>query len=314
MYVSTFWISNSNPTLIRLALLDSSDKLILSCAFRAPPNYTNSEPLLLSPSHSYSESFRYSTLFQRVPATWFVTSVRNTLDVTEGRHSTRAEAISRKPPNFRISGLDFRRIRVAWATRNNGWLMHSFMSSKWHPALQQRTIWLNSRCLQAESALMTPHLKTYMFGVFPINSAEDLCSGYSPQWLGSMEDGHLKSRLSPPKPYRIETVHWPGKPDCWTYKSNSWPDQTVGPTKQLAWPNHRLPPLLVSLCTSQLAHRHWILPLLWTLTYRRHDPKLRSATTARKLDISRTIAQSPTSSRPRTTFQKRKSRILLPKP
>ena len=46
------------------------------------------------------------------------TSIRNTLDATEGRCSARAEANSRKPPNFRISGLDLRRTRVAWATRN----------------------------------------------------------------------------------------------------------------------------------------------------------------------------------------------------
>ena len=53
-------------TLIRLTLLDSSNKLIHPCAFRAPPNYTNSEPPLLSPSYSYLESFWYSTLFRRV--------------------------------------------------------------------------------------------------------------------------------------------------------------------------------------------------------------------------------------------------------
>ena len=116
MYVSTFWISNS--THICLALLDSSDKLIQSCAFRAPPNYTNSEPPLLFPPHLYSESFRYTTPFRRIPETRFVTSIRNTLDVTEGRRSAQAEANSRKPPNFRISSLDFRRIRVAWATCN----------------------------------------------------------------------------------------------------------------------------------------------------------------------------------------------------
>ena len=46
------------------------------------------------------------------------TSVRNTLDATEGRHSTQAEANSRKPPNFRTSGLDFQRTWVAWATHN----------------------------------------------------------------------------------------------------------------------------------------------------------------------------------------------------
>ena len=39
-----------NLTLIHLALLDSSDKLI--CAFCAPPNYTTSEPLLLTPRTS----------------------------------------------------------------------------------------------------------------------------------------------------------------------------------------------------------------------------------------------------------------------
>ena len=107
-----------DPTLIHLALLDSSDKLIQSCAFRAPPNYMNSEPPFLSPSHSYSESFRYTTPFQCVPETQFVTPIRNTLDATEGRCSIRAEANPRKPLNFRTSGLDFWRIRVAWATHN----------------------------------------------------------------------------------------------------------------------------------------------------------------------------------------------------
>ena len=37
-------------------------------------------------------------------------------------------------------------------------------------------------------------------------------------------------------------------------------------------------------------------------TYRRHDPKLRSATTARRLDILQTISWSPASSGPETTF------------
>ena len=107
-----------NPTLSHLTLLDSSDKLIHPCAFRAPPNYTNSEPLLLSPLHLYSEPFWYTTPFQRVPETRFITSVWNTLDATEGRRSTRAEANSRKPPNFRFSDLNFWRIQVAWATHN----------------------------------------------------------------------------------------------------------------------------------------------------------------------------------------------------
>ena len=107
------------PTLIRLTLLDSSDKLILSRTFRALPNYTNSEAPLLSPPHSDSDSFQYTSLFQHIPETQFVTSIWNTLDATEGRHSIRAEANSRKPPNFWTSGLDFWRIQVAWATRNN---------------------------------------------------------------------------------------------------------------------------------------------------------------------------------------------------
>ena len=64
-----------DATLIHLALLDSSDKLIHSRAFRAPPNYMNSEPPLLSPSYSYLESFRYTTPFRHVPETQFKTSV-----------------------------------------------------------------------------------------------------------------------------------------------------------------------------------------------------------------------------------------------
>ena len=97
-------------TLRHLSLLDSSDKLIHPYAFRTPLNYMNTEPPLLSPSHSYSESFQYTTPFQCIPETQFGTSVQNTLDATEGRRSAQAEANSRKPPNFRISDLDFRRI------------------------------------------------------------------------------------------------------------------------------------------------------------------------------------------------------------
>ena len=126
-----------DPTLIRLALLDSSDKLIQSCAFCTPLNYTNSEPPLLSPLHLYSELFRYTTPFWHVLETWFVTSVWNTLDATEGRHSTRAEANCRKPLSFQTSGLDFRRIRVAWATCNRQY--QNFLShlQKPHPSLDQ---------------------------------------------------------------------------------------------------------------------------------------------------------------------------------
>ena len=61
--------------------------------------------------------------FWCIPETRFVTSIRNTLDMTEGRHSARAEANSRKPPHFQTPGLDFQRTRVAWATRNT-WLHH----------------------------------------------------------------------------------------------------------------------------------------------------------------------------------------------
>ena len=117
-----------DPTLIHLALLDSSNKLICSRAFCALPNYTNSEPPLLSPSRSYSESFWYTILFRRVLETRFVTSIRNTLDMTEGRHRAQAEANSRKPPNFQISGYDFRRIQVAWATHNSIFRIKTFMS------------------------------------------------------------------------------------------------------------------------------------------------------------------------------------------
>ena len=72
--------------------------------------------------------------------------------------------------------------------------------------------------------------------------------------------------------------------------------QTVGQAK------HRLPPPPVRLHTSWLAHRHWILPLLWMSTYRRHSLKLRSATTLRKLDTLQTTAQSLVSSMPETNF------------
>ena len=74
--------------------------------------------------------------------------------------------------------------------------------------------------------------------------------------------------------------------------------------KWLARPNHRLPSPPVSPHMSWLAHRHRIPPLLWMSTYRRHDPKLGSATTARKSDILWTIAQSPASSGPKMNFQK----------
>ena len=66
--------------------------------------------------------------------------------------------------------------------------------------------------------------------------------------------------------------------------------------------------------TSRLTHRHRIPPLLWMSTYRRHNLKLGSATTARKLDISRTTAQNPASSGPEMTFRERTSQILSPKP
>ena len=88
----------------------------------------------------------------------------------------------------------------------------------------------------------------------------------------------------------------------------------VSDVKRSARPNHRPPPPPVSPHTSRLTHRHQIPPLLWTSTYRRHDQKLGSATTARKLDISRTTAQNPASSGPETTFRKWTSRILSPKP
>ena len=91
----------------------------------------NSEPPLLSPLHSYSELFWYTTPFWCVLETRFVTSVWNTLDATEGRRSVRAEANSRKPPNFRFSNLDFQRIWVAWATRNN--TTHFLVPAVCHP-------------------------------------------------------------------------------------------------------------------------------------------------------------------------------------
>ena len=40
-----------DPTLIHLALLDSSDKLIRPHTFCAPLNYMTSEPPLLTPSY-----------------------------------------------------------------------------------------------------------------------------------------------------------------------------------------------------------------------------------------------------------------------
>ena len=119
MYVSACWIlnssSSSNSTRICPVLLDSSNKLIL---FHMPPD--SSTPNLCL-SHLCTHTQNHSStlpLFRRIPETWFVTSVRNTLDATEGRCSTWAEASSRNPPHFQTSNLDFWRTQVAWATHN----------------------------------------------------------------------------------------------------------------------------------------------------------------------------------------------------
>ena len=85
-------------------------------------------------------------------------------------------------------------------------------------------------------------------------------------------------------------------------------------SQKVAMPNHRLLPPPVSPHMSQLAYRHQILSPLWTSTFRRHDLKLGSAATARKLDTLQTTTQSLISSRPKTNFWRRTSWILSPKP
>ena len=154
-----------------------------------------------------------------------------------------------------------------------------------------------------QTAVMTPHSKTYMFRVSPIQ----FCKIFSLKLLSPMAWQHGR---------RLSEISTASTGALW-----SWRDplarQTWVSDPRVKWsarPNHRLPPPPVSPHTSRLTHRHRIPSLLWTLTYRRHDPKLRSATTARKSDISRTTVQNPASSGPEMTFRKWTSRILSPKP
>ena len=154
-----------------------------------------------------------------------------------------------------------------------------------------------------QTAVTMPDSKTYTFGVSPIWFCRrfSLRSPFPMAW----QHGRWLSEILTASTKALQSWSSPLARQTWV--SDAW-------VKWLARPNHRLPPPPVSPHMSQLVHRHWIPPLPWTLTYRRHDLKLGSATTARKLDISQTIAQSPISNRPEMTFQKRTSWILFPKP
>ena len=115
MYVSAFWISNSNSNsthtyIICLAYstLPSHISLILFWCipcFCIPP-YSSILHLRLSHHHTSTQNCSSSLpLIQNLPEIQFMTSIRNTLDTIEGRCSAWAEANSRKPPHFCTSDL-----------------------------------------------------------------------------------------------------------------------------------------------------------------------------------------------------------------